>query len=305
MKSCAEIKKCLAGPVPSIRTPFTQAGDIDYAALRNMVEFDIAAGSEALIITLGDSLFALLNEQEVAEVTKTVVEQARGRAVVSACTGYWNTSKCVEFAKYVKELGGDILMMFGANWYPECLPVDTLVEHHLAVAQHIPVMANTGYIKIPGIGVGLEVVTRLVAEGKNIIAAKCDVSGEFDRKAVLIAKKQWTLFSGGTKQFHMELHPYGCQGHMTTFMTFKPDVAHNYWNAIQKNDIPGAVKIIEKIDYPFFEFLVSMRGGFDAVMHGVGEVFGLSKRWRRKPFYSLNDEEMEKTRQFFRKLHMI
>jgi len=46
-----EIRKALTGPVPSISTPFKKDGDIDYDGLRNMVDFDIAAGSKTIMLT--------------------------------------------------------------------------------------------------------------------------------------------------------------------------------------------------------------------------------------------------------------
>ncbi|MBI2437256.1 MAG: dihydrodipicolinate synthase family protein [Lentisphaerae bacterium] len=299
------IKQSLASPVPSIRTPFDAEGNIDFAALGAMVEFCIGGGSQALILTAGDSLYPLLTESEISRVTKAVVELARGRAVVAACTGWWNTDKCVEFARYCRDVGVDILMTLTANWYPECLSVQTMVEHFAEVARHIPVMANTGCLHYPGKSVGLAVARRLVKEVDNIIAAKCDVQGEFDRKVVLLAKDKWTLFAGGTKQFHLELHPYGCQGHMSTFMTFKPEIAQRYWKAIRQNDLGAAAEVIARYDHPFFDFIHSLPGGFDAGMHGVYELYGLARRWRRKPFVSLADQDLRKLREFLVGLQIL
>ena len=294
-----QIQKAFMCTVPSIRTPFTEDGDVDYAALREMVEFDIAAGCSALVITFGDSLFTQLSEQEIIEITRIVVEQSAGRATVAACSGHWNTKQCVDFARSMRNLGVDILMLLGSNWYPEASSIENIVDHHKLVAEHIPVMANTGYLAFHGRPTGLEVTKRLVDEVPNIIAAKADVTGEYDRKTCLIAAEKWAIFSGGTKQFHMELHPYGCQGHMSTFLTFKPEIAYRYWNAIERNEIPTAVEIIRDYDYPFFEMISNLPGGFDAGMHAAYEIFGLSKRWRRPPYHSLNDSEMDKMRAFF------
>jgi four helix bundle protein len=38
-----------------------------------------------------------------------------------------------------------------------------------------------------------------------------------------------------------------------------------------------------------------MPGGFDASLHGMREMYGLGTRWRRKPYYSLSDADMENT----------
>ena len=70
-------------------------------------------------------------------------------------------------------------------------------------------------------------------------------------------------------------------------------MTHRYWNAVQSEDWSGAARVIEKDDWPFFSYTSGLRGGFDAGMHGILELYGIAGRWRRNPYYSLNDEEME------------
>ena len=294
-----EIQKAFMSAIPSIRTPFTKGGNIDFISLRRMVDFCIDGGSTALVITMGDSLFTSLSEQEIVDVTRTVVQQSAGRAAVAACTGYWNTRQCVEFARTVREIGVDILMLLGSNWYPGICCADDIVNHFKAVADEIPVMANTGYLGWHGHPTGLEVTKRLVDEVPNVIAAKADVTGEYDRKTCLIAGEKWAIFSGGTKQFHLDLYPYGCKGHMATFITFRPEITHKYWNAITKGDIPTAVSVIKDYDYPFFEMISGLPGGFDAGMHALDEIFGSGQRYRRLPYHSLDDADIDRLRAFF------
>ena len=66
-------KKALAGPIASVSTPFKRDGSIDYKSLENIVEFIIEAGSGTVLLTHGDSLYTLLNDDEIAEITKRVV----------------------------------------------------------------------------------------------------------------------------------------------------------------------------------------------------------------------------------------
>ena len=39
--------------------------------------------------------------------------------------------------------------------------------------------------------------------------------------------------------------------------------------------------------------ILSQPGGYDAGIHAAFELAGRAQCWRRKPYYSLNDEEME------------
>ena len=50
-----EVRAHLMGPISSIRTPFKQDGNVDYDGLRNVIDFDLAAGSKTVLLTVGPS----------------------------------------------------------------------------------------------------------------------------------------------------------------------------------------------------------------------------------------------------------
>ena len=56
---------------------------------------------------------------------------------------------------------------------------------------------------------------------------------------------------------------------------------------------------------PYFDFVIQLTGGFDAGIHGALELFGIAQRWRRKPYYTLNDEEMERLAGFFKQKSLL
>ena len=304
MKSRAEIRAALTGPGATLRTPFNQDGGIDYASLRNMIDFDISAGSKVIVLTIGDSLFTILTDQEIADLTRVVVEHTAGRAMVVAADKYWWTGKAVEFARYARDVGADVVMVSPPDWGNSCTP-RTYLEHYAAVAEHIPVMVVTAVFIPRGMNFALETLKILVNEAENIVAIKDDFCGEFARRMSLLVYDRWAVWSGGLKQNHLNNFPYGCDGYLSTFITFKPEVAHHYWAAIKAQDLGKARAIIQKHEMALFDFLNSLPGGWDAGLHGVTELFGLCKRWRRKPYYSLNDEEMERLEDFLKRLALL
>ena len=288
----------------SIRTPFNQDGSIDFNGLRTYVDFSITAGSKTMLITHGDSLFTLLSDEEIGEITRVVVEQTAGRAMVCAATNAWNTNKAVEFGKYSREIGVDILMVLPPDWGHSCTP-ESIVDHYGAVAAHIPVMAVSNIFIARGINFGLATLNIALEKVKGVVAIKDDMCNDFARKMSLLVHGEWAIIAGGQKQHHLNAFPYGCDGYLSTFITFKPDIANAYWLAIQTNDLIKARNIIRDYDFPYFNFIATLQGGFDAGMHGVYELFGIAKRWRRKPYYSLNDEEMERLADFMRQTRIL
>jgi 4-hydroxy-tetrahydrodipicolinate synthase len=287
-----QIREALTGPITSIRTPFTRESEIDYEGLRSTLDFNIEAGSKTMLMTAGDSHYIALSDAEIADISKAVVDHVSGRAMVVTADRFYHTRQAVEFARYAKEIGSDLHMVLPPGWAASATP-QTLCEHYAQVAEHIPVMVVTGAFSAQGEGFGLDTL-RLVRERvQNVAAIKDDMLGPFARKMTLLVKDEWAVFSGGQKQNHLDLHPYGCHGFMSTFMSFKPEVTHRYWSAIQSNDLDAASTVIREFDHPFFELLMKSKGGFDAALHGVFELFDIYERWRPAPYYNLNNEEME------------
>ena len=289
----AWVRDCLTGPIASIRTPFQRDGAIDCDGLRRAIDFNIAAGSRTMLLTAGDSHYFALSDDEIAEVTRVTVAHTARRAMVVAADRHFNTLQAVAFARFCRETGADVLMVMPPDWAASGTP-ETLAAHYAAVAVHIPVMLVTNVFIPRGEAFGLQTAERTLATVPNVVAVKDDMCGVFARKLALLAHDCWAVFAGGQKQNHLNMHPYGCDGYLSTFVTFRPEIARRYWAAIQGNDLPTAVEVIRDYDLPFFKLVMGVPGGFDAGIHAVLELAGVCQRWRRPPYYSLNDEEMER-----------
>jgi 4-hydroxy-tetrahydrodipicolinate synthase len=300
----ADIRAKLSGPWPSIHTPFTKSGEIDYAALRGQLDFALEAKAKAVVLTWGDSLFSILTDDEIAAVTKVVVEHIDGRAFVVAATDRWWTGRAAEFAAYCDELGADMVMALPPDWAASTT-VDTLVDYYAALTEHLPVMLVTNYLSRRGAPFALELCGRLLKEVPGVIAVKDDLCNDTICKICLMAHDRWTISAGGQKKNHMLMMPYGVDGYLSTFMTFNPKIAWRYWNAIEDNDMDAAMEVVRKFDMPFFDYIIGCEGSFDAAIHGIDEIIGCGRRWRRMPYYSLTDRQMAELKEFLRKHKMI
>ena len=142
MISREEVREKLTGPIASLTTPFTRDGEIDYPGLRKLIDGNLEGGSNSSLLTYGDSLFSLMTDDEIAEVTRVVAEHTGTRGLTVAADGGWWTGKTVEFARYCREVGVDVLMVKPPIWGASGT-VETSVEHYAAVAAEIPVMLVT------------------------------------------------------------------------------------------------------------------------------------------------------------------
>ena len=83
-QALVDAKYALTGPVISVRTPFLPDGEIDFEAMRRMIDRGIEGGTRTLMLTVGDSHYDCLSDDEIAEVTRVVVSQAAHRVRVIA-----------------------------------------------------------------------------------------------------------------------------------------------------------------------------------------------------------------------------
>ncbi|RAV11484.1 dihydrodipicolinate synthase family protein [Paenibacillus contaminans] len=294
-----KVKAYLKGPIASVSTPFDREGNIDYKALRNVVDFIVeTASSGTILLTYGDSLYSILTDAEIAEVTRVVVEQNAGRKLVVA-TGNWWTGESIRFAGYCKDIGVDVYMPLAPHWAGSST-VQTLVEHFTRISDVMPVMVVTALA--PGVGVPLAAIKTLVEGNNGIVAVKDDIVGAYGRRLAHMVEGRWTFLSGGRKENHLDALPYGADAYLSMYMRFKPDIAHQYWAAVQANDIREAARIVNVYDISFMDTVAELGSDFDAVIHGAMELFGVAERWRRPPYNNLTDDQMEKLKLFFDKL---
>lgn len=302
--SAEGMRERLTGPVASVSTPFSRDSSVDFDGLRNFIDFVIAGGAKTVLLTYGDSLYSLLTDGDITEVTRVTVQHTAARALVTAACGGWATPKALEFADYCRELGADILMLKPPDWAMSAT-VETMVAHYRVVSEHIPVMVVTNVFANWPQAQAMACLEALRDTAPNVVAVKDDLCDDFARKLGLACHERMAIVSGGQKQNHLNALPYGCDGYLSTFSKFKPEIAQQYWGAIVAGDTAKAVGVIRDYDMPLFDYIGGLTGGFDAGVHGTLELFGIAQRWRRSPYYSLSDEEMEQLAEFYRGLGLL
>ncbi len=101
----------LRGIYAILATPFDSGKKIDEKSLRSLVDFEIKAGVNGITILgiLGEVL--RLSDAERSEITRTVIDQVRGRVPVVSGTGAPGTDLAIMYSKEAEELGADAVMV--------------------------------------------------------------------------------------------------------------------------------------------------------------------------------------------------
>jgi len=176
----------------AITTPFKD-GEVDYARLREQVEFQIAAGTTCLcpVGTTGES--PTLSHDEHERVISEVVQTARGRIKVMPGTGSNSTREALRLTKWAEKEGADAALMV-APYYNKPTQ-EGFYQHFRAVAEatSIPICVYN----IPGRtgkNVEPETIARL-AELPTIAMVK-EATGSLDQTSQTLATSSLTLLSG-------------------------------------------------------------------------------------------------------------
>ncbi|CAH0534177.1 4-hydroxy-tetrahydrodipicolinate synthase [Vibrio stylophorae] len=94
-----------SGSIVALVTPFTAQGEVDYAGIKKLVEYHVAAGTDAIVSmgTTGES--ATLTVEEHVKVVQETLKYAAGRIPVIAGSGANATHEAVAFTEIFNEMG--------------------------------------------------------------------------------------------------------------------------------------------------------------------------------------------------------
>ena len=180
------------GSLVALVTPF-DGGKIDHAAVEKLVEWQIAEGTSALVIsgTTGES--PTLTEDEREDLFSRVVKTAAGRVPVIAGTGSNNTAHVLEASKRAEDVGANGLLLV-TPYYNKPSQAG-LVAHYSAVADavNIPICLYS----VPS-RTGCEIspeTTAELANHENIAAIK-EAGGSVDRVTRLKLATDLPVLSG-------------------------------------------------------------------------------------------------------------
>ena len=97
----------LVGSIVALVTPMQEDGSVDYAALRSLIDWHIAEGTDCICVvgTTGES--PTVNVEEHCEIIRVAVQHAAGRLPIMAGTGGNSTAEAIELSRFAKKVGAD------------------------------------------------------------------------------------------------------------------------------------------------------------------------------------------------------
>ncbi len=169
-----------SGSIPALVTPFDAQGDFVESAYRELVEWQIAEGSSALVPcgTTGEA--ATLTKEEQFAIVRVCVDQAKGRVPVIAGAGSNDTRVAAANLHAAREAGADAALMVPP--YYNRPSQEGIFRHFEALAADTPlpiVLYNVPARTVTDIQP--ETLTRIVSAFPKVFVAVKDASGVLTR----------------------------------------------------------------------------------------------------------------------------
>ena len=227
--------QAFAGCTVALVTPFRD-GEVDYDALRKLVDWQIAQGTPTLspVGTTGES--PTLSHDEHERVIATVVEQSAGRAKVLAGTGSNSTSEAIRLTRFAAKAGADGALLV-APYYNR--PTQEGLYAHFARIAEACDLPQVLY-NIPartGRNVEPTTVERL-AELPPIVAIK-EACGMLDQVSDLAVRTNLTILSGDDS-LTLPMMAVGAEGVVSVVANLIPRDVMALIDAVRAGDLPSA-----------------------------------------------------------------
>ena len=277
------------GAAVAIVTPMFENGEVNYPKLGEIIEFQIANKTDAIVIcgTTGEA--STLSHEEHIEVIDYCVKKVAKRVPVIAGTGSNSTETAIYLSQEAEKSGADALLV--VTPYYNKATQKGLIAHYTQVAESVDlpiimynVPGRTGCNILP------ETAAALVKNVKNIVGIK-EASGNISQVAKLMSLcgDEVELYSGNDDQV-VPLLSLGGLGVISVLSNVAPKETHDIVEMYLEGDVKGSMelqlKAIPLVDQLFCEVNpIPVKAGVNLMGFEVGPL--------RMPLTEMEDANKE------------
>jgi len=214
----------ILGSIVALVTPMRDDGSVDYDALRRLVDWHIAEGTDCIGVvgTTGES--PTVSVEEHCEIIRVAVEHAKGRVPIMAGAGGNSTREAIELSKYAKKVGADCTLSVVP--YYNKPSQEGIYQHFKSIAEAVDIPMVL--YNVPGRTVAdmqVDTVLRL-AQIPGIVGIK-EATGQIERAGWLIkqAPKGFSIYSGDDSTA-IALMLLGGHGNVSVTANVAPKLMH-------------------------------------------------------------------------------
>ena len=223
-------------------TPFKENGDVNYDKLEEILEEQIAGGTDAIVIcgTTGEA--ATMSHEEHLSVIKYGCEVVKGRIPVVAGTGSNCTREAVYMSQKAEEVGADGVLL--VTPYYNKATQNGLIAHFTTIAESIKIPALLYHIPgRTGVTMKPETIVSLCKNVPNIVGVK-EASGNFSSIATMMSMADGCIdvYSGNDDQI-VPLLSMGGKGVISVLSNVAPRQTHEICQKFFDGDVKGSAQM--------------------------------------------------------------
>ena len=222
-------------------TPFKENGEVDFDKMKELVEFHIANGTDAIIVcgTTGEA--STLSHEEHLACIKACVEYVDHRIPVIAGAGSNCTGTAIYLSTEAESYGVDGLLL--VTPYYNKATQKGLIAHYTAVANSVTlpiIMYNVP--SRTGTNIQPETAVYLAKNVKNIVAIK-EATGNLSQVARLVSLADGCLdvYSGNDDQI-LPILSLGGQGVISVLSNINPSLTLDITNSFFAGNLADSLK---------------------------------------------------------------
>ena len=284
-------KSVFTGSCCAIITPFDKNGDINFPALKEIVEFQVENGTDCICAcgTTGEA--STMNDKEHLSVIEFIVNTVNGRIPVIAGTGSNDTRHGLELCKNACALGVDGLLV--VTPYYNKTSQRGLVHHYNTIADSVdkPIIIYN----VPGrTGCNVAPATlKALAEHPNIAGIK-EASGNMAQVVEMMSLCADKIdFYSGNDEINIPIMAMGGSGAISVLANVAPAQTHN----MLKYALDGDYKNASKMQMEALDLINSLFCEVNPIPVKEGmNLLGFNAGYTRLPLYEMAPENVERLR---------
>ena len=226
-------------------TPFDATG-VNVEAVKKLVEFWLAHGSDGLVVTGSTGEAATMTTEEKKLLWTTVVQQVNGRVPVVAGTGSNNTANSIEMTKLAESCGVDGVLIVGP--YYNKPTQEGYYRHFKAIADSTS--CKVILYNVPGrtaANIAPAPVARVAKDCPNVVAIK-EAAGNVAQVAELyrILPADFTIYSGDDGLI-LPFMSVGATGLISVLSNIDGDILQQLMQAYEDGKVKEAADLNKKM----------------------------------------------------------
>ena len=226
--------------IPS--TPFDEAGEIDWADLRRVIDFCVDCGAHGIVWPINASGFAVLTDEERLTGMQIVAEQIAGRVPVVLGVQGVSTPHARMFSRRAAQVGADGVIAM-APYVQEMEDEEAVLSYYHGIDKEVdvPIFIQN---HVRGSVFSIDTMVRIIREVERVEYVKEETFPVTHKISGLIERagpKLKGVFGGAGGRYLLLEHPRGVAGQMPGCHV--TDVVVRLWDALEAGDFNEAKRV--------------------------------------------------------------